>query len=333
MSPRPLKTILDALTQVKYIKPLKNAYALDHLGLKFKQNIIKSIMSGRTDLSGPLTNRQDYKTELQKGHSTIYYNNKETMSKIFTFNEEKQKVHFLSNQLTKDAKLDLCNILKDFEQRPAMIYQHYLRTRRLFWKQFLFNPEQLKVEENEDKSSAQLKIKLTDFDIDMPAIEVETVDVMTENFGHANWNLFYSSLNINAGAMAMLLDARRLRQFRQNWRLALPIKAAPYALGIKVLDESQDAQDLSRYIQLLLESESIPLLINEEYKTYDDLGVPYVITIDKESLETGVIKIYDRETCWHEQVHLAYVAPRMVRTFQNREIPDTYSLVRMKYNL
>ena len=333
MSPRPLKTVLDALSKVEYIKPLKNAYALDHLGLKFKQNIIKSIMSGRTDLSGPLTNREDYETELKKGHSTIYYNTKETLSRIFTFYEDKEKVNFLNNQTTKDAKLDLCNILKDFEQRPAMIYQHYLRTRRLFWKQFLFNPEQLKVEENEAKNSAQLKIKLTDFDIDIPDIEVETIDVMTENFGHANWNLFYSSLDINAGTMAMLLDARRLRQFRQNWRLALPNKAAPYALGIKVLDDNQDAKDLARYIQLLLESESIPLLVNEEYKTYDDLGVPYVITVDKESTETAVIKIYDRETCWHEEVHLAYVAPRMVRTFQNREIPDTHSLVRMKYNL
>ena len=115
--------------------------------------------------------------------------------------------------------------------------------------------------------------------------------------------------------------------------MALPNKAAPYALGIKVLDDNQDAKDLARYIQLLLESESIPLLVNEEYKTYDDLGVPYVITVDKESTETAVIKIYDRETCWHEEVHLAYVAPRMVRTFQNREIPDTHSLVKMKYNL
>ena len=81
MSPRPLKTVLDALSKVEYIKPLKNAYALDHLGLKFKQNIIKSIMSGRTDLSGPLTNREDYETELIKGHSTIYYNTKETLSR------------------------------------------------------------------------------------------------------------------------------------------------------------------------------------------------------------------------------------------------------------
>ena len=66
MSPRPLKTVLDALSKVEYIKPLKNAYALDHLGLKFKQNIIKSIKCGRTDLSRPLTNCEDYETELSK---------------------------------------------------------------------------------------------------------------------------------------------------------------------------------------------------------------------------------------------------------------------------
>ena len=59
----------------------------------------------------------------------------------------------------------------------------------------------------------------------------------------------------------------------------------------------------------------------------------YVIVIDQKSLERGVIRLYDRETCWHEQIHLAYIAPRMVRTFQDREVPDTHSLVRMKYNL
>ena len=135
------------------------------------------------------------------------------------------------------------------------------------------------------------------------------------------------------GTMAVLLDSRRVRQFRENWRLALTNKAAPYALGIKILEDTPDTRDLARYIQLLLDNESIPLLFNESYETYDDLGVPYVIVIDQKSLERGVIRLYDRETCWHEQIHLAYIAPRMVRTFQNREVPDTHSLVRMKYNL
>ena len=328
---RPFQTVLEALTQVKYIEQSKKAYILGPLGLKFKQNIINSIISGRTDLSGPLEKPEDFQKELKKGHSTIYFKTEDAFPKILTYVKKGPKITFLAPEALD--KVDVCNILKDYEGQPAMIYQQYLRTRRLFWKQFMFNPEQLKVQENEEKNAVQLKIKLSDFDVDIPEIEVESIEVMKENLGRNNWNLFYSSLNINAGTMAMLLDARRVRQFRQDWRLALPNKAAPYALGIKVLDESQEVKDLGRYIQLLLENESIPLLVDQDYQTYDDLGVPYVIIVDKASLEKGVIRIYDRETCWHEQIHLAYVAPRMVRTFQNREIPDTHSLVRMKYNL
>ena len=92
-------------------------------------------------------------------------------------------------------------------------------------------------------------------------------------------------------------------------------------------------QDLARYVEDLISLENIEILKDCDYQTYDDLGVPYVIVIDESSLDKGVIKIRDRETNWNEQIHLAHIVQRMVKTFQDRDVPDTYSLVKEKYKL
>ena len=81
-------------------------------------------------------------------------------------------------------------------------------------------------------------------------------------------------------------------------RLSLAMKIAPIPLGL-LIDEkrgssdetSQTLQDLARYVECLLSSENIEILKQNDYQTFDDLGVPYVIVIDESSLDKGVIKV------------------------------------------
>ena len=76
------------------------------------------------------------------------------------------------------------------------------------------------------------------------------------------------------------------------------MKIAPIPLGL-LIDEksgssdetSQTLQDLARYVECLLSSENIEILKQNDYQTFDDLGVPYVIVIDESSLDKGVIKV------------------------------------------
>ena len=81
-------------------------------------------------------------------------------------------------------------------------------------------------------------------------------------------------------------------------RLSLPMKIAPIPLGLLVDEKSgssdetsQTLQDLARYVECLLSSENIEILKQNDYQTFDDLGVPYVIVIDESSLDKGVIKV------------------------------------------
>ena len=76
------------------------------------------------------------------------------------------------------------------------------------------------------------------------------------------------------------------------------MKIAPIPLGL-LIDEksgssdetSQTLQDLARYVECLLSSENIEILKQNDYQTFDDLGVPYVIVIDETCLDKGVIKV------------------------------------------
>ena len=73
------------------------------------------------------------------------------------------------------------------------------------------------------------------------------------------------------------------------------MKIAPIPLGL-LIDEKNDEknqtlQDLAQYVEYLLSSENIEILKQNDYQTFDDLGVPYVIVIDETCLDKGVIKV------------------------------------------
>ena len=73
------------------------------------------------------------------------------------------------------------------------------------------------------------------------------------------------------------------------------MKIAPIPLGLlidaKSDETSQTLQDLAQYVEYLLSSENIEIIKQNDYQTFDDLGVPYVIVIDETCLDKGVIKV------------------------------------------
>lgn len=225
------------------------------------------------------------------------------------------------------------------QESPSFQYQGYLRSRRQFWKQFMFNPGKISVKESPEKDSAIVNMDLEEYNEEIPPIELERIQTQTDHFVKEKSNnsrVFISYLSSQAGLMAVLLDSFRIRQFCKTPRLALNSKIAPIEVGIMISSSStsdQKLKDLGRYIELNLTNEKINVLFGDNLQTFDDLGIPFVLMIDKNSFNQGVIQIRDRETTWKEQIHLAHVVPRMVKIFQHKEIPDTLTSVRQKYKL
>ena len=219
------------------------------------------------------------------------------------------------------------------KESPSFQYQGYLRSRRQFWKQFMFNPGKISVKESSEKDSAIVNMDLEEYDEEIPPIELERIQTTNHFAKEDSSRVFISYLSSQAGLMAVLLDSFRIRQFCKTPRLALNSKIAPIEVGIMLSSSDEKVKDLGRYLELNLTNEKINVLFGDKLETFDDLGIPFVLMIDKNSLDQGVIEIRDRETTWKEQIHLAHVVPRMVKVFQHKEIPDTLTSVRQKYKL
>ena len=239
-----------------------------------------------------------------------------------------------SNTVTsrQDSSISIWNILpKSDLDSQTTIYQKLLRSRRQFWKQFMFDPGQISVHESKGDPKALIKAKLNDYKEDIPAVEMESIQMLDKD-------VVLSRCDPSSGAVGILLDSVRIRQFLKTSRLALPQpKLAPVQIGIIVAqgssENNQDIKDLLRYVQLLLLDAGLEVMTNADVETLDDLGVPFTVIINEDSLANGALLIRDRETTWFEQIHLSHVVPRMVKTFQDRNVPDTLNLVKQKYKL
>ena len=110
-------------------------------------------------------------------------------------------------------------------------------------------------------------------------------------------------------------------------RLALHKGVAPFQTSVMAVTPdppSPDLLDLREMVTLLAREKGITVC-NEEADSFaaaDALGIPHVVVLDEESLSRGVVRFRDRETCCFEEIHLAFVAKRLVHTFKGEILPQ-----------
>ena len=55
---------------------------------------------------------------------------------------------------------------------------------------------------------------------------------------------------------------------------------------------------------------------DEDLTYYDSLGIPYIVTVDKQSTKTGLIKLRSRETTLYETIHISDIPNYLLKIFQ-----------------
>jgi hypothetical protein len=93
----------------------------------------------------------------------------------------------------------------------------------------------------------------------------------------------------------------------------LPYKAYCKAIIAPEDDDvvKEDLNDLTLYIIELLREKGIESVIMNNAKMPEVFKVPYIITINSESLKTGLLKLVCQRTLCGETVHITYMAQRM----------------------
>lgn len=75
-------------------------------------------------------------------------------------------------------------------------------------------------------------------------------------------------------------------------------------------------QDLAEFLRLILQKFPISIVtprifntnetpLNSQYSIMDNIGVPYIVHFDEESLQSGIIKLRNRDTTSTEFVHIS----------------------------
>jgi glycyl-tRNA synthetase len=117
------------------------------------------------------------------------------------------------------------------------------------------------------------------------------------------------SFGIGRHLLAVLCEAYIDDKKRGNIVLKLPKKLSPTKASVFPLLNKPEFQELARRIYKdLIESEIISTFdksgsIGKRYARADEIGTPYCITIDHESLESGIVTIRDRDTTEQIKIH------------------------------
>lgn len=88
-------------------------------------------------------------------------------------------------------------------------------------------------------------------------------------------------------------------------------------------------QDLTKYIRLILQQAGISTVMENDlhfvkdvaaldgqFNNADGIGIPYVLIVDNESLETGFLKLRNRDTTISEKIHLSDLPQYLMDIFQ-----------------
>ena len=126
--------------------------------------------------------------------------------------------------------------------------------------------------------------------------------VLELSFGH--WRSFYT----------LLEQHLHYDEKRENNILKLPKKLSPIKASVFPLINKPEFQDLSRSIHKdLIQNDIISTFdksgsIGKRYARADEIGTPYCITIDHDSLESGIVTIRDRDTTNQIKIHKDKIA-------------------------
>ena len=237
------------------------------------------------------------------------------------------------------------NVLRTYaffhETNWKYLYQDLLRVRRIFWKGFLSVPWCAKQEQKRPtKPDRQASLswspepdKTSSFQLDHPLV-VEHME-MIPDFA-PDLRAVQIDSDLSCGSVVLLLDSIRQRTFLKSSRLSLHPEIAPIQVSVMIgsPNPSQDLIDLKTFVTDLLVQEGLQVFNDATgFEVPDLLGIPFIVVMSEKSLEDGVLLIRDRETCWFEQIHLAHCTRKLVKEFQGREVPDTWTKVKSELGI
>lgn len=228
-------------------------------------------------------------------------------------------------------------------------FYHIQRERKICWMKYSSNPSRyflsdLVTEEKNGHKLQSLKVKskfgIGDLEVEeihfapLAAMELENeADFLMKDPRSGRDVLptcIRSEFRLETTACALLLDSI---ESNRSSTLALNRKIAPYQCGIFCFFQgktiSSDLTDLSTHISNVIRKLGISALnlqkchtnnrntLSTELCQMDQIGVPYCIILDTDSLRTGLMKLRSRDTTLSETINISDVSNYLQKIFNS----------------
>jgi glycyl-tRNA synthetase len=124
-----------------------------------------------------------------------------------------------------------------------------------------------------------------------------------------------SSVGVGRSTLAVISDAYNEEEVNGETRVVLKIKKdlAPIKVAVLPLQKKEELVSKSKEIFSLLSENHMCVYdetqsIGKRYRRQDEIGTPYCVTIDFESLDDGMVTVRDRDSMKQERVKIQELA-------------------------
>jgi DNA polymerase gamma 2 len=257
------------------------------------------------------------------------------------FEKQKNGVNFL-NYFEEDTVLECFVFLPPSD--TTHFFHQWQKERRIWWRKFSASPGRYILTDIKDGNNGEQSV---DIIAKYPWGEqlIESLKVVNDVKSVATSQLqtkrgkktvkaqcvvskIYSSVML----LNTLCDAYDEPSFQDNPRplLRLHRKLAPYKISFSipsgpktVIDQLKDMalylcrQLRKNQVSSLLLPSSYKNTLDAQWKQYDQMGIPYNVLLNENTLKTGISQLRSRDTTLKEQVHVADLATYVEKLFKN----------------
>src|SRR5581483_2711227 len=124
------------------------------------------------------------------------------------------------------------------------------------------------------------------------------------------------SAGVDRNVLAFLSDAYDEEPDKEEIRVVLRLHPvlAPYKVAVLPIVRKPELIDFAREVQELLRPHVMTFYdetstIGRRYRRQDEIGTPWCVTVDRQSLEDGTVTVRDRDTMVQVRLHRAELVP------------------------
>ncbi|CAH0564268.1 unnamed protein product [Brassicogethes aeneus] len=274
------------------------------------------------------------------GVADVLRNKKSMKERVDLVKESGNKFDFRMYTLENDY-----NLKTNFYVSPKTsthFFHQFQKQRKMWWRKFSANPGRYCYSDikNGDKGTQRIDI-IAEYEWGKQILETLTLN----NDGRKKKNLefkegkttFYPDIiSSDISTTAMFLNAlcdsyeEPVSQGKPRPLLHFHRKLAPYKLSFAIT--SQKASTLSElcdlalflcrqlrdnHVSTLMLPSCSKLKLEEQWQQYDQMGIPYNIILNDNTLKDGVTLLRSRDTTLKEQVHVSDIVDYVEKLFKN----------------